>query len=83
MAEVVGFVSAGVGITAFALKITGSINALREASKFSESKAVSDLSCLSSRLEALRRALLDVKAFGGHRIVDLTIRNCSETYYWY
>jgi hypothetical protein len=80
MAEVLGIVSAGVGIAAFVLQITGRINALQEACKFDQGKAVGELSCLSDRLEALRQTLLYIKAFEGHPIVALTIRNCSMTY---
>ena len=80
MAELLGIVSAGVGIAAFALQITGSIDALREVRKFNQGKAAGELSCLSGRLETLRQVLLYIKAFEGHPIVDLMISNCSVTY---
>ncbi|KAF4972880.1 hypothetical protein FSARC_651 [Fusarium sarcochroum] len=80
MAEViVGFVSAGVGITAFALQISSSIDALRQM-RSKPGEAHKDLTTLLDRLAILHQVVSTLKAWEGYQLVDIIIQHVQERY---
>lgn len=80
MAEViVGFVSAGVGIAAFALQISKSIEALRQM-RLRPGEARKDLTTLLEKLEILHQAVSLLKAWEGHQAVDNIIQHVQQRY---
>ncbi|KAL3478303.1 hypothetical protein BJX99DRAFT_224615 [Aspergillus californicus] len=80
MAEVVGFVSAGVGIAAFVLQITDSIKQLREIRNYVQTKAAGDIESIVGRLEVLQQILNSLQGYQGHRAVDVAIGGCQLEY---
>jgi hypothetical protein len=80
MAEVVGIVSAGIGIAAFVVQITSTIDRLKTAYEFNQSKANVELDVIVRRLEVLREILLSLEQIQGPRFVELAINNCQLTY---
>ncbi|RMJ11530.1 hypothetical protein CDV36_008821 [Fusarium kuroshium] len=80
MAEViVGFVSAGVGIAAFALQISKSIDALRQM-RLKPGEAREDLMTLLGILEILHQAVSLLKAWEGYQPVDGIIQHVQKRY---
>ncbi|RSL90133.1 hypothetical protein CEP52_014675 [Fusarium oligoseptatum] len=80
MAEViVGFVSAGVGIAAFALQISKSIDALRQM-RLKPGEARKDLTNLLGILEILHQAVSLLKAWEGCQPVDSIIQHVQQRY---
>ncbi|KAJ3471747.1 hypothetical protein MRS44_001846 [Fusarium solani] len=80
MAEViVGFVSAGVGIAAFALQISKSIDALRQM-RLRPGEARKDLTTLLEILEILHQAVSLLKAWEGYQPVDGIIQHVQKRY---
>ncbi|KAL4893772.1 hypothetical protein BDV59DRAFT_23774 [Aspergillus ambiguus] len=80
MAEIVGCVSAGIGIAAFALQVASTIERLREIRHFNRSKAGVELYFLIQRLGLLRENLAILETFQGHGAVDLAISNGRLAY---
>ncbi|KAJ0416246.1 hypothetical protein BJY00DRAFT_317017 [Aspergillus carlsbadensis] len=80
MAEVVGVVSAGIGIAAFVVQITSTIERLKTAYEFNQSKASAELDDIVRRLEVLREILLSLGEIQGPRFVELAINNCQLAY---
>ncbi|KAL4866007.1 hypothetical protein BDV12DRAFT_210727 [Aspergillus spectabilis] len=80
MAEVVGVVSAGIGIAAFALQVKGTIERLRDSREYNKSKAGDELESLVRRLEVLRQILLFLETVQTSTMVDLAIENCQLAY---
>ncbi|KAL4760385.1 ankyrin repeat domain-containing protein [Aspergillus foveolatus] len=84
MAEVVGVVSAGIGVAAFALQISETIRRLRDIREYSKNKASGELESLIRRLEGLREKLLFLETVQTSRItsrmVDSAIENCQLEY---
>ncbi|RSL52449.1 hypothetical protein CEP54_010901 [Fusarium duplospermum] len=80
MAEViVGFVSAGVGIAAFALQISNTIDALRQ-TRLKPGEARRDLTGLLERLEILLQAVSLLEGWEGHQPVDNIIQHIRQRY---
>lgn len=80
MAEViVGFVSAGVGIAAFAIQISKSIDALRQM-RLRPGEARKDLTTLLERLQILHQTVSLLKAWEGYQPVDVIIHHVQERY---
>jgi hypothetical protein len=77
MAEIVGVVSAGIGLAAFVVQISGNLGRLRETRDFVPNKAAAEVGFLIGRLEFLRQILLSLDDFQGHRIVELAISHCQ------
>src|SRR5262245_6962981 len=80
MAEIIGIVSAGFGIAAFALQVSGSNRALRDARKLSGGKAAEELDIILHRLEGLHRALDCLGKYDEHPVVRIIVQNCSTMY---
>ncbi|KAL3468596.1 hypothetical protein BJX64DRAFT_295762 [Aspergillus heterothallicus] len=80
MAEVVGVVSAGVGIAAFLLEVTRTIKRLRSASKFNRDNAGVEVEFIIRRLEVLEQVLLSLKDVSGTTALGLAIDNCCSAY---
>ncbi|KAL2797411.1 hypothetical protein BJX66DRAFT_335031 [Aspergillus keveii] len=78
MAEIVGVVSAGIGLAAFVVQVSGNIGRLRETPDSVQNKAAPEVELLTGRLEFLRQILLSLDDFQGHKIVDLAIGHCSK-----
>ncbi|RSL90251.1 hypothetical protein CDV31_015731 [Fusarium ambrosium] len=80
MAEViVGFVSAGVGIAAFAIQISKSIDALRQM-RLKAGEAREDLTTLLGMLEILHQAVSLLKAWEGYQPVNGIIQHVQQRY---
>ncbi|KAI8689182.1 hypothetical protein NCS55_00174600 [Fusarium keratoplasticum] len=80
MAEViVGFVSAGVGIAAFALQISKGIDALRQM-RLKPGEARKDLTTLLEILEILHQAVSLLKGWEGYQPVDGIIQHVQKRY---
>ncbi|RSL61639.1 hypothetical protein CEP53_005027 [Fusarium sp. AF-6] len=80
MAEViVGFVSAGVGIAAFAIQISKSIDTLRQM-RLKAGEAREDLTTLLAMLEILHQAVSLLKAWEGYQLVDGIIQHVQKRY---
>ncbi|KAL4819759.1 hypothetical protein BDW67DRAFT_193343 [Aspergillus spinulosporus] len=77
MAEVVGVVSAGIRVAAFALQVSDTIRRLRDIREYSKNKASDEFMLLVSRLERLREKLLFLDTVQTSRMVDLAIENCQ------
>jgi hypothetical protein len=80
MAEVAGVVSAGIGIAVFVVKITSTIDRLKTAYEFNQSKANVELDVIVRRLEVLREIQLCLEEIQAPRSVELTINNCQLEY---
>ncbi|KAJ0421512.1 hypothetical protein BJY00DRAFT_109793 [Aspergillus carlsbadensis] len=80
MAEIIGVVSAGIGLAAFVVQISGNIRRLRETRDFVQNKAAAEVGELIGRLEFLRQILLSLDDFQGHKIVELAIGHCQLVY---
>ncbi|KAL4736627.1 hypothetical protein BDV11DRAFT_10110 [Aspergillus similis] len=80
MAEVVGMVSAGIGVAAFALQVSDTIRRLRDIREYNKSKAGEELMSLDRSLEGLREILLSLETGQTSRQVDLAIENCQLEY---
>ncbi|KAL3444406.1 hypothetical protein BJX65DRAFT_173999 [Aspergillus insuetus] len=80
MAEIVGVVSAGIGLAAFVVQISGNIGRLRETRDFVQNKAAAEVKLLTGRLEFLRQILLSLNDFQGHKIVEHAIGHCQLVY---
>jgi hypothetical protein len=80
MAEIVGIVSAGIGLAAFVVQVSGNIGRLRETRDFVQNKAAPEVGLLTGRLEFLRQILLSLDDFQGHKFVDLAIGHCQLVY---
>ncbi|BCS21477.1 ankyrin repeat domain-containing protein [Aspergillus puulaauensis] len=80
MAEVVGVVSAGVGIAAFIVQITGNISRLKEIRDYNQNKAGDEIEFLVRRLEFLQNVLVSLQSYEGNPIVDIAIKNCQLEY---
>ena len=78
MAEVVGVVSAGVGIAAFIVQITGNISRLQEIRDYNQHKAGDEIGFLVRRLEFLRNVLLPLQLYEGNPVVDLAITTSTR-----
>lgn len=80
MAEIVGVVSAGIGVAAFALQISETIRRLRDIREYGKNKASAELKSLDRRLERLRKILLFLETVQTSRMVDLAIEDCQLEY---
>lgn len=80
MAEVIGVVSAGVGIAAFIVQITGNISRLKEIRDYNQNKAGNEIDFLVRRLEFLQNVLVPLQSYEGNPIVDIAIKNCQLEY---
>lgn len=80
MAEVVGLVSAGVGLAAFVLQVADKIDRLKSLRKFNTGKAEEELEFLIQRLEMLRANPLFLEAVQRPGAVDLAVSNCQLAY---
>ncbi|CEL11003.1 hypothetical protein ASPCAL14110 [Aspergillus calidoustus] len=80
MAEIVGVVSAGIGLAAFVVQISGNLGRLRQTRDFVPNKAAAEVGFLIGRLEFLCQILLSLDDFQGHRIVELAISHCQFVY---
>ncbi|CEL00650.1 hypothetical protein ASPCAL00248 [Aspergillus calidoustus] len=80
MAEIIGVVSAGFGIAAFAVQITDTVRGLRGASGFIHNKARGELELLIRRLEALRKSLLSLEHVQSSSSVEQAVTNCQLAY---
>ncbi|KAM6537885.1 hypothetical protein FALCPG4_003784 [Fusarium falciforme] len=80
MAEViVGFVSAGVGIAAFTIQISKSIDALRQM-RLRPGEARKDLTTLLERLQILHQTVTLLKAWEGYQPVAGIIDHVQQRY---
>ncbi|KAI8719737.1 hypothetical protein NCS52_00755300 [Fusarium sp. LHS14.1] len=80
MAEViVGFVSAGVGIAAFAIQISKSIDVIRQM-RLRPGEARKDLTTLLERLQILHQTVSLLKAWEGYEPVDAIIHHVQQQY---
>jgi hypothetical protein len=74
MAEVVGLVSAGVGIAAFALQLASTIDTLHQICTINPSDVTKDLQSLSKKLEILHQFVLSLEPWEGcppvHSMID-------------
>ncbi|KAL4747079.1 hypothetical protein BDW72DRAFT_197078 [Aspergillus terricola var. indicus] len=75
MAEVVGVVSAGIGVAAFVLQVSDTIKRLRDIRDYNKIKAGNELMSLFGCLELLREILLSLETAQRSRLVDLAIEN--------
>jgi hypothetical protein len=73
-------VSAGIGIAVFVVKITSTIDRLKTAYEFNQSKANVELDVIVRRLEVLREIQLCLEEIQAPRSVELTINNCQLEY---
>ena len=80
MTEIVGFVSAGVGVAAFALQVHDGIKRLQDAREYVRSKAGDELESLVQRLEILRLILLHLESAQPSAMVNLAINSCQGEY---
>ncbi|KAL4982444.1 hypothetical protein BDW68DRAFT_195352 [Aspergillus falconensis] len=80
MAEVVGVVSAGIGVAAFALQVSETIKRLRNTREHNKGKAGDELASFARRLEGFRRILLSLETAQTSTIVDLAVENGQLAY---
>lgn len=80
MAEVVGVVSAGIGVAAFIVQITGNISRLKEIRDYNQHKAGDEIEFLVRRLEFLQNVLVPLQSYEGNPVVDIAIKNCQLEY---
>ncbi|KAL4798546.1 hypothetical protein BDV19DRAFT_396470 [Aspergillus venezuelensis] len=80
MAEVVGVVSAGIGIATFALQVNGTIKQLRDIRSYAKGQAGDDVVALVGRLEMLRLILLSIDSRQPSATIDLAVHNCQSAY---
>lgn len=73
MAEVVGLVSAGVGLASFSLQVSDKLRALRRIKDV-------DMELLSGRLEVLQGMLASLEPFEEHPAVSAMIRPLQQLY---
>jgi hypothetical protein len=76
MAEVVGVVSAHIGVATFALQVSDTIRRLLDIREY-KNKAEDELMFLVGRLERLREILLFLETAETSRMVDPAIENCQ------
>lgn len=80
MAEVVGVVSAGIGLAAFALQVADKIERLKDLRQFNKGQAEEELEFLIQRLEVLRANLLSFETVQRSSAVDRAVSNCQLAY---
>ncbi|KAH6892387.1 hypothetical protein B0T10DRAFT_537419 [Thelonectria olida] len=80
MAEVVGLVSAGVGIAAFALQLASTINKLHQICTLKPCEVTKDLHSLSKKLQILHQFVLSLKPWEGCPPVDAMINHVQSQY---
>ncbi|GAB1213218.1 hypothetical protein ATERTT37_002367 [Aspergillus terreus] len=80
MAEVVGVVSAGIGMAAFAFQVADKIERLKDLRQFNKGKAEDELEFLIQRLEVLRANLLSFETVQRSSAVDRAVSNCQLAY---
>lgn len=80
MAEIVGVISAGVGITSFAAQVFGSIKALKDTYQYNQKNAPENLNKIIDRLEFLKSVLEILQPYEGNPIVDHAIRSSQSTF---
>lgn len=80
MAELLGAISAGIGIAAFALQISGKIQTLRDLRRFTPAEVDSRLGLLSDRLESFRTELLLLQPHESHHAVRPVVLQCVKRF---
>ncbi|RAO70065.1 uncharacterized protein BHQ10_006077 [Talaromyces amestolkiae] len=80
MAEIVGIVSAGVGIASFAAQVFGSIKTLKDVYEYNQKKAPENLDKIVDRLEFLKLVLEKLEPYEGNPIVDRALRSCQSIF---
>jgi hypothetical protein len=80
MAEILGAVSAVVGIAAFATQVVEKLDALNAIYKYNRTEAAGYIKSLTSHLNILRLILQSAQSLEGHPAVDQAIVECQETY---
>lgn len=80
MAELLGAVSAGVGIAAFALQVGSKVEKLRSLKDFTPAEVGAQLGELSDRLESFRSELVAFGPLDRHPDVQRAIQQASERF---
>jgi len=80
MAELLGAVSAGVGIVAFALQVGGRVEKLRALKDFTPAEVGAQLGELSDRLELFHSHLVALGQLDGHPDVQPAIQQAFKRY---
>lgn len=80
MAEIVGTISACVGIASFAAQVFGSIKTLKDSYEYNHKKAPENLEKIIDRLEFLKLVLKKLEPYEGNPIVDHAIHSCQSTF---
>ncbi|KAG8160641.1 hypothetical protein KVR01_008905 [Diaporthe batatas] len=80
MAELIGAISAGIGIASFALQVGKGINNVQKAIRYNRHHASADFESLESDLNNLYRLIEDLRGSQDSALVSSAVANCQHAY---